>query len=329
MIIFMNEGDFVLFSYDFDGKGGGKPLFGDDIHNTIKSKKLAWVHLDATHPQTPKWINEHIDYLDPIIINALLAEETRPRITYFEKGAMIILRGMNFNDNADPEDMVSIRLWIDEHRVISIQRRPLIAIRDIRDALEKSKGPKDAGSFLGMLCQKLFERMQPVLFELSEKSDELEENMLEGMSPEIRHAINDIRKKSLIFKRHLSPQKDVMLSLRNSDLPWVNDRHNRVFQENQDRLMRYLEELDTVRERAQIIKEEYVAIQADKMNKNTYALSIIAGIFLPLGFLTGLLGINVGGMPGVDNPMAFSIVIILCVLCGAGFIGLFKLLKWI
>ena len=103
----------------------------------------------------------------------------------------------------------------------------------------------------------------------------------------------------------------------------------RYFQENQERLTRYLEELDSVRERAQIIKEEYTNMLSDRMNRNTYALSLIAGIFLPLGFLTGLLGINVGGLPGVDNPMAFWIVVGLCILSGLGFVGLFKLMKWL
>ncbi len=59
-----------------------------------------------------------------------------------------------------------------------------------------------------------------------------------------------------------------------------------------------------------------------------YVLSVIAAIFLPLGFLTGLLGINVGGIPGADNPEAFW-------LFGAGLfclvlieVFIFKKLKW-
>ena len=325
----LDEGDFILFSYEFDGKGGCKPLQGREIDKKIKAKQLAWAHLDANSSQTATWLRENVDYLDSIIIDALLAEETRPRITFFDKGAMVILRGMNLQENAEPEDMISIRLWIDESRIISMRRRPLKAVQDVRDALENGKGPKDAAGFLAFLAQKLFERMQPILFDLTDQIDDAEESLIEGPTREDRLAVNDIRRKALIFKRYISPQKDVMMALRNSDQDWINQTAQRRFQENQDRLTRYLEDLDSIRERAQIIKDEYTTIISDKMNKNTYALSLIAGIFLPLGFLTGLLGINVGGMPGVDNDMAFWIVVGLCVLSGLGFIGLFKLLKWL
>lgn len=59
-----------------------------------------------------------------------------------------------------------------------------------------------------------------------------------------------------------------------------------------------------------------------------YILSVIAAIFLPLGFLTGLLGINVGGIPGADNPYAFWIFIAMLTTLTTGQIALFKALKW-
>jgi zinc transporter len=325
----MDTGDFIQFAYEFDGKGNGKRLQGEAVAKQVKAKKLAWVNLDGNNPETAQWLDENIDYLDPIIIDALLAVETRPRISFIKNGIMIILRGMNLQANADPEDMISIRLWVDENRIISVQRRPLKAVGDVCDALEKGSGPSNSADFIAILAQRLFERMQPVLFEIAEELDDAEENIIENATPEIRQQVSRIRRRALIFKRYLTPQKDVMLALRNAEISWIDDHHTRRFQENQDRLTRYLEDLDTMRERAQIIKEEHSAIISDRMNRNMYALSIIAGVFLPLGFLTGLLGINVGGMPGVDNPHAFWVVVGLCALSGLGFIGLFKLLKWL
>ena len=325
----LNEGNFVIFAYEFDGKGGSKPLTGKDVDKKIKAKQLAWVHLDANAKGTAPWLRENVNYLDSIIIDALLAEETRPRVTFFDKGAMIILRGMNLQENSNPEDMISLRLWIDENRIISIKRRPLKAVQDVRDVLESGKGPKNAGEFLALLGQRLFERMQPVLFEMSDQIDDIEADMLEKVKSTHRNKVNEVRRKALIFKRYISPQKDVMMALRNADLPWISQLTSRRFQENQDRLTRYLEDLDSLRERAQIIKEEFTTIISDKMNRNTYALSLIAGIFLPLGFLTGLLGINVGGMPGVNSDYAFWIVVVLCFLSGGAFIALFKILKWL
>ena len=318
----------ILLAYDFDGEGGGQSVSDKAISRELKKETLAWVHLDLGHPDTKPWLDKEISYLDPFVVDALLAEETRPRIAEIGNGALIILRGVNLNENADPEDMVSIRLWIDPARIISVQRRQLKAVPDIEERIKAGKGPKDAGQFINMLISRLTERMAPVLLELDEETDNVEEKILENPDTILREQIIGIRKEAIILRRYMAPQKDAIGQLRLSDLPWIGVPHKRHLQESYDHLMRYVEDLDAIRERAQIVKDELANILADRLNRNLYVLSVIAAIFLPLGFLTGLLGINVGGIPGVENPYAFYIFSgILLVLVGLQIL-LFKKLKW-
>lgn len=325
----MKDNKCVIFSYEFDGKGAGKKLEGQSIAQAAKADQLAWVHLDAYDTQTRLWLREHVNYLDDVILDALLAEETRPRISEYKDGALVILRGVNLNEGEQPEDMISIRLWIDAHRIISIRRRELKAVRDLRDRLEEGNGPKNSGDFLVMLTSRLFQRMEPVLLDLDENTDDIEEVILEEPDTSCRRAITEIRKKAILLRRYIAPQKDAVAYLRTLEFTWIGHAHQRQLQENYDRLLRYVEDLDAIRERAQIVKDELANMLADRMNHNMYVLSIIAAIFLPLGFLTGLLGINVGGMPGADSDIAFWIVCVLCIAFGAGLIGIFKLLKWL
>ena len=54
---------------------------------------------------------------------------------------------------------------------------------------------------------------------------------------------------------------------------------------------------------------------SDQMNRNIYLLTIVASVMLPLGFVTGLLGVNVDGMPGTkDAPWAFTTVCVAMVM---------------
>lgn len=92
--------------------------------------------------------------------------------------------------------------------------------------------------------------------------------------------------------------------------------------------MQYVEELNAGRERASVLNDSISNQMSEKMNKNMYVLSIIAAIFLPLGFVTGRLGINVGGIPWAENTNGF----LLMAMCIAAIVGseivLFKFLKW-
>lgn len=320
--------DPIIFAYGLNGDGTGEALSGDAISEGVKEDRLAWVHLDARHESTEKWLATELNYLDPFIASALTADETRPRMTQVGNGAIIILRGVNLNVGADIEDMVSIRLFIDQHRIISLQMRDLKAVTTLENNIKAGKAPKNAGHYLCQLINQLTGRFETVLSDLDDLTDDIEEKLLTHADTGLRQDIVNIRKKAIIFRRHMSPQKEAISQLRMAEFEWLSDIQKRDLQENFNHLIRYVEELDAIRERAQIVKDELANMIADRLNKNTYVLSVIAAIFLPLGFLTGLLGINIGGIPGVDSPVAFSIFCIFLVVVVAVQIVIFRKLKW-
>jgi len=324
----MTDNSFILRAYSIDDKGLGMPLAGQDLSAAVQSDQLSWVHLDADSLDSKKWLQEEVAYLDTIIVEALLADETRPRILEYEEGTLLILRGVNLNEDAQPEDMVSIRLWVDKHRVISMRRRRLKAVTDISDKLESGKGPRNSGEFITYLISRLFDRMEPVFSKLDEQLDNAEERIMEAPSSDYRQVITKIRKQAIQFRRYIAPQRDVIAALRSSDQTWLELQHKRRLQESLDRIIRYVEDIDMIRERAQITKDELANALSDKMNKNLYMLSVIAAIFLPLGFLTSLLGVNVGGIPGADNASAFLMFCLMLIAVVVSQVVLFKILKW-
>jgi len=325
----MAENGGILYSAAITGDGHGALLSRAEISDHIRADALAWIHLDGRQADAREWIEREISYLDPLIVDALLAEETRPRLVEFEQGALMILRGVNLNQDAQPEDMVSIRLWVDAHRIISVQRRPLKAVRDIQDRLAAGNGPRHAGEFVAMLTARLFERMEPAMTDLGDALDDVEERVMDSPAVAERQAIIALRRQAIIFRRYFAPQRDVIAQLRTMEFAWLDPQVKRRLQENLDRITRYLEDLDAIRERAQIVKDELANALADRMNKNLYVLSLIAAIFLPLGFLTGLLGINVGGIPGADMSSAFWLVVGIMLGIGVLQVALFRWMKWL
>ncbi|MGJ8676966.1 MAG: zinc transporter ZntB [Akkermansiaceae bacterium] len=299
--------------------------------NTVLSdgdSPVCWFHLDATKPESREWLNSEMAHLDPYVVDALLADETRPRMSQINDGMILVLRGVNLNKGQDPEDMVSIRLWVEKDRIISFYRRPLKAIKDIEESISAGRGPVDAGDFICKLIARLFKRIEPVLTDMDEATDDIEETIIESADISQRKQITEIRKMAIMFRRYMVPQRDAIDAVRMSNLPWITDKHRRQLQENYNHIMRYIEDLDAIRERAQVIKDELASMLSDKLNKNMYVLSVISAIFLPLGFLTGLLGVNVGGIPGSDTSFAFTLFcVFLTVLVGIQ-IYIFKRLQW-
>ncbi|MFT5113486.1 MAG: zinc transporter [Parasphingorhabdus sp.] len=320
--------DHLLHSYQFDGKGGCVQVSNINFQDDSNSHNPIWIHLEADHPETKSWFESNAPFLDSFVVDALLAEETRPRMVQIDDAILLNLRGVNLNDIDDPQDMVSIRLWMDEGRIISVRRRKLKAVQEVVDKLGNGIGPKSSSEFLCTLVSLLFDRMSVTISALDDRTDNIESELLEASTSQQRADIVNIRKQAIMFRRYIAPQRDAISQLRSADYIWISDSQRTRLQENLNEVTRFVEDLDAIRERAQIIKDELANMLADKLNRNMYVLSVIAAIFLPLGFLTGLLGINVGGIPGVDNNNAFWIFTGLLVLVVVLQIWIFKKFKW-
>lgn len=319
----------IVHALLLDGAGGARPMEVDEIPGHIAAGEPIWVHLEALHPDTSEWLGQHLPILDELMIEALVAEETRPRAIEHDEAILLFLRGVNLNENAEPEDMVSIRMCIGEKFCVSLRRRPLKAVSDIVQRLQRGSGPAAIPDLVNDLAGTLFDRMEPVLSELDERTDGLEELVADKPDAAIRHEIVTLRKRAILLRRYLAPQRDAIGRLRTMPHIWLDDRHRRHLYEHYDRLTRFVEDLDAVRERSQIIQDELTTALSDKLNRNLYLLSIVAAIFLPLGFLTGLLGINVGGIPGTESPYAFGIFSAILVLLVALQVVIFRRLHWI
>jgi zinc transporter len=93
-----------------------------DNIKTFNNEGFLWLHLDSSEITTREWLKESSG-IPNICQEALLAEDTRPRIVNSKEGLLINLRGLNFNQDSDTEDMVFLHMWIEQNRIITIREK--------------------------------------------------------------------------------------------------------------------------------------------------------------------------------------------------------------
>jgi zinc transporter len=303
----MSESDGLICAYRLDDAARRQCLDWSGVKEAWPGAGVLWVHQDFNADEAQHWLKEE-SKLDPIVIGALLADETRPRAEIFGRGSLINLRGVNLNPGADPDDMVSVRLWIDGRRVVSVRLRRLMAIQDLREEIEAGRGPQSTEAFLDSLVRYLTNRMGPVVESMEDRLADAEDAILQVRSFEMRSVLAVIRQQAIGLRRYIGPQREALTRLVTIEADWLTEFARRHLRESADRVTRIVEDLDAIRERSAVVRDELSNRLSDSMNRRVYALSVIAGLFLPLGLISGLLGINVGGMPGADAPWAFGAV---------------------
>jgi zinc transporter len=289
---------------------------------------ILWLHLDYSDPEVARWVRAESG-VDAVVAEALLAAETRPRSLVHGDGMLVILRGVNLNPGADPEDMVSVRIWMAGDRIISSGLRKLISIDDLCQEIEQGAGPASQGEFLVRLGELMADRIGDVVNDVDDVVDGLEADLLTAEHHELRYALSSVRRQIVALRRYLAPQRDALARLVTERSILIDDLVQMQLRELTDRMTRFIEDLDEARDRASVTHEELVNRLAELTNRRMYLLTMIAAIFLPLSFVTGLLGINVGGIPGASNSRGFLIVVgLLAVISTAQWIY-FRWRKWI
>ncbi len=317
-----------LYSYLLDGRGGGKAVDFATIQAWSAADGKLWLHFDVSDRGACHWLETQSGV--PLeAVDALLAGETRPRSAVTETGLLVVLRGVNSNPGDDPEDMVSVRLWVDADRVISSRRRRLLSVVDIGDAIAAGNGPRTPGQLLVMLIERLAERIGDFVDSIEERLDTAEDEIGDGNPTVFRPRLAALRREIASVRRFLAPQRDALDRLNRQPVAVLDASNAHDLRQEADRITRYLEDLDLARERTIVLQEELLSQIAQQQNARMYVLSVVAAIFLPLTFVTGLLGMNVGGLPGLESPWGFYGSLAIMLVAAVGLLFFFRWKRWL
>ncbi len=275
---------------------------------------LVWLHIDGNSADCMAWLRDQSG-IPVAAVSALSAIETRPRATPLDDGVMVNLRGVNMNPDADPEDLVSIRLWAEAGRVLSVSYRPMLALDDLIAVVEAGR-VRDPGDLIVHLAEVLTIRLETPINDLADTVDRLEEDVIEGEMKSLRERIGRVRRTAIGLRRYISPQRDALSGLILGRFAWLNEDDRIHIGEALNRVTRMVEELDSVRERGAVLTEQLADMRAESMNERNLVLTVAGTVFLPLTFLTGLFGMNVGGIPFGQHGTGFWVITLLSIAIG-------------
>jgi zinc transporter len=287
-----------------------------------------WVHLDRTRDHTKSWLRGP-DGVPPLIADSLLAEETRPRVQAVGDGLLVILRGVNMNPGAEMDELISIRMWLEPTRIITLRQYRFQTIADLRKRAMQGQAPATAGAFLAAVATGLSLRLGPTVDNLEQMIETIENAMLESESDDSSHRarLALIRRQAISYRRYVVPQRDALMFLAIQPPPLIGERDAMELRIAAEQVARVAEALDELRDRAAVTQDEVRARHEVRMGRTLYLLTIVATIALPLGFITGLLGINVGGLPLAESTHGFLIVCVLLAGLGVLEVVLFRMLR--
>lgn len=289
---------------------------------------LLWIHLEGRDEADLVFLREQQDIPD-VAAGALAATETRPRCDPLDQGAILNLRGPGELDPKDSDRLVSIRMWVRRGRVTSLSRRRLDATATVVRLCEEGR-ICDPGDLVTAFAREISRQLDPQVAALGDRLDECESKLDEPRGLyRLRTAIAQARSEAIAFRRFVAPNRDALQTLAALGFDWLAEEDRLHIREAADRFARMTEELEAVRERSALLHEQLTDLRSEQIDERSLVIAVFAFIFLPLTFITGLLGMNVEGIPFAREPWAFWGVVAFCLIVGLVAFAWFVRQRWL
>ena len=289
---------------------------------------VTWVDVDVSDETGANWLSAQSG-LSEEVKSQLLQPGKFSRRENLEEGLLVNLCAINPASEAEADDLITLGLFLEENRVISVRSRKIVPIEEVRSHVKAGTGPRTPLGFLAfaIVCTK--KRLEPLITRISEKTAEMEVSVLEENVDSRSEDLNALRREVFRVRRYVSPFQNILKLIVSDPMINTSDEECRALEGAAELLTRYLNALEDCRERTALLQDLIEARVSQTMARATYNLTIIATVFLPLTFVTGLLGMNVAGIPEEHAPWGFWVVVGVLVLLAIGSWAWLRWNKWL
>jgi zinc transporter len=309
----------------FDGRGGVRRLEeAEEAGFVTPTKGFALISGNSRAPEFRVWLKKELGdfYADLITVPS-----TRSRCTVIDDKALVVLRVAR--PGAEPEDVGRqlLSLWLEKGRVIIASELNIVDFLGITQWQQTHHAPQSPADLVARLALRAADRIEPLTERLGDSLDVIEEQLMMSRSYD-RGKLAHLRRTLINMRRLIWPQRDVLTTLEIEDLSFLTNRDRVRLREAAARTARLGDEMQTLSERAVLVHEQLLDTRAEQMNQTMLVLAASTVVLMPLTVISGILGMNVAGIPFADSPWAFWVVTGILVALGIGIYLFMKKQKW-
>ncbi|HEY3699823.1 MAG TPA: CorA family divalent cation transporter [Spongiibacteraceae bacterium] len=273
-----------------------------------------WLHFNLADTRACNWIAA-CSVIPEDARKLLLDHDTLARHEITDNGLALVIGDLHHDFNGDPEGFGTLRLYIDKHLLVTGRRHPLKAIDQLRRETSAGLEISTTGDLFARLIEVLAETFQRVVKDLADIVDEAEDQILAGRVHDQGAELGRVRRLLARLRRHVNGERQALAQSLTRVHRWAGNADTAELRQAVERLDGTGQDLELVQERARLLQEEIAGRLGEATNRNLYLLSVMTTVLLPINLITGIFGMNTGGLPWSQDANGFWRAVI-CMLVG-------------
>ena len=281
----------------------------DDAQRVLRGSRpadgaFAWLHFNLSHAATEPWLRAHAG-LDDDFFDGLHSGSRSTRIEREADSLFAVINDVVFNFAFEASDVatlwVSVRPWL----VLTARRSPLRAIDRLRTEVKQGHTLESPLALVEHLFRHQADELQRIARAATDRVDDIEDEVLAGHLMTHSAELARLRRMSVRLQRLLVPEPSAMLRLLANPPSWVPPRDVQRLQQAYDEFAVVLRDIGSLQERIKLLQDESSARVAEENNRSLFVLTMVTVLALPINLTSGLMGMNVGGVPLGQDPHGF------------------------
>jgi magnesium transporter len=305
----------------------------EQVRAALGSRKRVWVDVIGLADLKLLGAVGELFSLDPLALEDIANTNQRPKVDTYETHALIVV---HMFDGVDVHSKEQFSILFDERHVVTFQERPGDCLEPVRKRLQGANGrirKRGAPYLVYALLDTILDAYFPVLEKIGEELEELEDRITRDPQPSDVGRLHTLKRELLVVKRALWPSREMLSAMAREELGLIPPDVQHYLRDTYDHAIQLIDLVETYRELAMGLLDLYLSSVSTRMNEVMKVLTIISTIFIPLGFLAGVWGMNFHdspwNMPELGWRFGYPAALLVMVVIALGLLYLFRRKKWL
>ncbi len=296
----------------------------------LSEHNVVWA--DVSDPTSQDFIELAEEFnFHPLSIEDCQQTHQRPKVEEYQGYYFIVLYEAELVGPHDHLELRELNIFLGANYLVTVHSRPIRAIETARRLWPEwnDRAEHGAGLLAYLLMDAIVDDYMPLLDILSERMDDLEDQIFGEFKPESIEEIFRIKKQLLHLRRSITPLRDVFNTMLRREQPIFARETHVYFQDVFDHIIRVADTIDTLRDMLSSTMDAYLSVQGNRMNIIMKRLTSIATILMSVTLIAGIYGMNFDSMPELRWKYGYVFALSWMLVIGVGLYIYFKKRKWL
>jgi zinc transporter len=270
------------------------------------SAAKVWLHFNARISHARDWI-QHCERAPEAARRFLLDTDDHKCLGRSGEGLIAVISDIryDFGFDFDPEQIATLRFYLDRDCLISTRQQPSSAADQLRTEIKQGRYFDSTAKLMIDLFESQVEKLNQTITRACDTLNDIEDQALAGRMRGQHAQLGVIRRLVVRLHHHFAPEYRMLQRLGRRPPDWFSESDHIALQDLVEAFRDLIDDLTETQERAKLLQEELAARLAEETNSNLYIVSLFTALLLPPSLIAGIFGMNVAGLPGLKDEMAF------------------------